>query len=521
LFPHLRGVLFDRFLLAESSVHVEAHCVAPTATCPSCGNASGRVHSRYRRRLSDLALAGRRMLIVLTVRRFFCLNADCVRKIFAEQPDLASRYARRTHLAGDVLESVALALGGRPGSRMTCGLAVPASRMTLLRIIRRIPDDPTPTPEVLGVDDFAIRKGQNYATILLDMATHRPIDVLPDRSADTFAQWLRQHPGVRVVCRDRGGNYAIGARAGAPDAIQVADRYHLWANLGEAVEKTVLAHRACLHQPEPVADEQLEPAAIGTTATPDGVRDTCGRDRPLVTRTHERYTAVQTLLAEGKSLSAICRELHLERGTVRRFARAGSIDELLFKATHRVTKLDPFKAYLTERWNQGQTNSAALFRELVEKGYRGGILTVRRFIHQFRGHQQVRPPEPRPLKPRQLARWIMTRPDRIKEDDQLRLTQVLARCPELDRTAKYVRAFATMMTELQGTRLEEWLTAIEADNLPPLRSLAIGMRRDQDAITNGLTLPHSSGAVEGAVTRAKAIKRAMYGRANLDLLPVD
>jgi hypothetical protein len=165
----------------------------------------------------------------------------------------------------------------------------------------------------------------------------------------------------------------LGARAGAPQAIQVADRYHLWANLGEAVEKTVLAHRACLHPREPITDGQPEPAPVEPAPPPDGVRDACGRDRRLVTRTRERYTAVQTLLAQGKSLSAICRELNLERGTVRRFARAESLDELLFKATHRVTKLDPFKAYLTERWNHGQTDAAALFRELAEQGYRGGV----------------------------------------------------------------------------------------------------------------------------------------------------
>ncbi|WP_327004529.1 ISL3 family transposase [Dactylosporangium sp. NBC_01737] len=477
-----------------------------------------RVHSRYRRRLADLAIAGRRVLIQLMVRRFFCTDASCDRKIFAEQIGLASRYARRTDLAGGVLETVALALGGRPGARMTDALEVPVNRMTLLRVIRRIPDRPVQAPEVLGVDDFAIKKGQNYATILLDMATHRPIDVLPDRTADTFAAWLRQHPGVRVICRDRGGNYAIGARAGAPEAIQVADRYHLWANLGEAVEKTVLAHRACLHPPEPTTGRQTEPAPVQTAPPPDGVRDVHGRDRPLVTRTQERYAAVQTLLAQGKSLSAICRELNLERGTVRRFARAESLDELLFKATHRVTKLDPFKAYLIERWNHGQTDAAALFRDLLEQGYQGGKLTVRRFLHQFRGHQHVPRPGPRPIKPRHATRWIMTRPDRLKDADRACLRQIRDRCPELNRTADYVRAFAVMMTGRQGGNLEHWLTTIEGDDLPALRSLAIGMRRDQEAITNGLTLPHSSGAVEGAVTRAKAIKRAMYGRANLDLL---
>ncbi|GLL05920.1 transposase [Dactylosporangium matsuzakiense] len=227
---------------------------------------------------------------------------------------------------------------------------------------------------------------------------------------------------------------------------------------------------------------------------------------------------MQTLLAQGKSLSAVCRDLNLEMGTVRRFARAASLDELLFKATHRVTKLDPFKAYLIDRWNDGQTDAAALFRELLEQGYHGGKLTIRRFLHQFRGHDHVPRPGPRPIKPRHATRWIMTKPDRLSDADRSQLRQIRDRCPELDRTTEYVRAFAVMMTERQGHRLEHWLTTIEGDNLAAMRSLAIGMRRDQDAITNGLTLPHSSGAVEGAVTRVKTIKRAMYGRANLDLL---
>jgi transposase len=203
---------------------------------------------------------------------------------------------------------------------------------------------------VLGVDDFAIRRRHRYGTVLVDMATRRPIDLLADREAETFAAWLRAHPGCEVICRDRAGGYADGARTGAPEAIQVADRWHLWHNLGQAVEKTVAAHRVCLREPAQAEDGAApsEAALAGESPAPSEPVES-----RLVTRTRNRYAAVQSLLDKGYSISAITRELGLERNTVRRFARASGLDELLAKSTGRGTLLDPFKAYLHRRWNAG------------------------------------------------------------------------------------------------------------------------------------------------------------------------
>jgi transposase len=522
--PHLGGVVVERVEQTAVGVVIRARAAAVSAMCPGCGAVSARVHGNYQRTLADTALAGQRVLIRLWVRRFACREPGCRRRTFAEQfAGLTTPHARYTPPLRAALASIASALAGRPGARLARALGMTAGRDTLLNLLRGLPEPAAGQVSVLGVDDFALRRGHVYGTVLIDMATHRPIDVLADRTADTLSTWLRAHPGVQVICRDRAGAYAEGARDGAPDAVQVADRYHLWANLGEAVEKTVVAHRACLREPAPEpVDTAVDPARdAGSDATPrdlDATLDVCGRPRPLVVRTRERHAAVKELLARGRSLAAISRELRLDPATVRRFAYASSLDELLFKATNRSNMIDPYKAYLNQRWNAGCTDAAVLFAEIQAEGFRGSVKTVRRYVQPFRTLTQAPIAAPAPPKPRRVTSWIMTDPQRLKPGNAVQLKQILTRCPELEATARHVAAFADMMCRLRGERLTAWMAAIDADGLPALHSLTTGMRRDLPAITAGLTLPHSSGAVEGNVNRIKTIKRQMYGRANFDLL---
>lgn len=490
-----------------------AGVAATYAMCPGCGSRSGRVHSRYERSVSDAAIGGQELLIRLQVRRFFCGNAECPKKTFAEQVSgVTVPHARRTPLLRDILERIALALGGRPGARMTWQLAIEVSRTTLLRLIRALP---VPEPGVLsavGVDDFAFRRGATYGSVIVDMQTHRPVDLLPNRLSDTFADWLRAHPGAQVICRDRAGGFAEGARLGAPEAIQVADRWHLLKNLTDAVDKVVRAHRTCLReQPESDAVAQPPPAfpAVSAPATE-------GRRAEL---TRQRHAEIHALWDKGVGTTAICKALSLDHKTVLRYARAATADELLTEVIKRGSDLDEHTAYLARRWEEGCVNARRLHREIRERGYRGSERSVRRLLQGWRVN--ATPPSQIPAAaptPREVVGWIICPAADRDEKNQADLAKILHRCRTLRTVDQLVSDFAGMLRQRQGQHLDSWVASAQASGIPPLHGFAGGLLRDYDAVRNGLTLEWSSGAVEGAVCRLKAIKRRCFGRANFDLL---
>jgi transposase len=406
-----------------------------------------------------------------------------------------------------MLEAIGLALAGRAGARLAEVLAMPASRSTLLRLVRALPEPEVGSVPVLGVDDFALRRRHVYGTVLIDMATHKPVDLLPDREAGTFARWLRDHSGTRVICRDRAGAYAEAASTSAPQARQVADRWHLWHNLAEHVEKVVARHHKCLAISEnPPPEQPARPVVVD-------------EESALVLRTRRRHEAVQALRAQGLGIKTIARELGLARETVRRFVRAASVEDLLAIARDgRPSILDPFKQQLHDGWDEGRHSAAQLFAEIRTAGYRGSYGTVRDYLQPFRTLDAAPRLAMRPPKIREVTAWMLRHPDNRNPDEQIRLKQALANCPHLAATANHVTAFAEMMTGRHGEHLDRWIEQVRADDLPPLHSFAAGLQRDHAAVVNGMTLPHSSGAVEGNVNRIKMIKRQMYGRAGFDLL---
>ena len=230
------------------TISITLQTISPTARCPGCSAPSKRVHSRYTRILSDLPWGSFTVQLHLYARKYFCTVRSCSRRIFTERlPDIVAPYARRSNRLGEILQLIGFALGGEAGSRLVERLRMTISPSTLLRLVRRAPDsvDAQHTPRVLGVDDFATRKGRTYGTILVDLEQHRPIELLPDRSAQALENWLRKHPGVEIISRDRSTEYTKGATVGAPDAIhQIADRFHLLMNLREAVERLLDRNRS-------------------------------------------------------------------------------------------------------------------------------------------------------------------------------------------------------------------------------------------------------------------------------------
>ena len=525
LFPQLAGLKVYRIEDTGDAVVISAWCVPSPERCPACGSPSARVHGGYSRTVADGAAGGRPVLIILGVLRFLCLDPSCPKATFAMQADgLTSRYCRRSVPLTGMLTGFGLELAGRAGARLAARLGIAVHSSTILRLIAALPEREAATaPEILGIDDFALRKGHMYGTVLVNMDTGDVVDMLPDREAATVEAWLKAHPGAAVICRDRAGAYAEAASAGAPDAIQVADRWHMWHNLAEYANKAVTRHRGCLLTAGHRAEAGEEGAGTGRepagTVPPDAFQDEGGRERPLAARTRARYADIRARLDAGHSQAEISRATGLARPTVRRFARAGSAEELL-GGTARGSRLDEFKPYLCRRWNEGARDATALHAELQKRGWTGSARTVRRYLAQFREPGTAPSAPPAVPKARQITRLLLTRPDHLEPGEQEQLAAIRAGCPHIDALAGHITAFAEMMNGLTGAaHLDPWLAAVEAaDGQPELRSYATGIRIDKEAVLNGLTLPCSSGRVEGIVNKVKAVKRQMYGRASFTLL---
>jgi transposase len=517
--------------ISAEAIVILARTTAPTAACPACGQASARVHSRYTRTLTDLPWHGRPVRLVLEVRKFFCDACGCRRRIFAERvPNVTTPHARQTARLAQALSGIAFACGGEGGARLTRRLGMATSPDTLLRRIRQMPLVVHRTPRVLGVDDWALRRGQRYGTILCDLEQHRPVDLLGERSAEVLSDWLSTRPGVEVISRDRAGCYAHGATAGAPGAQQVADRWHLLHNVREALIRLLdrrqpalrATARAVASSQAPRAPPILANAAPSTPPVPASTPPLPSARRA---RRQQRYQQVRELHQHGRSQRAIARQLGLDRETVARFVHAGVFPERA--ARPYPTRVDGFEDYLRQRWQDGCGNAAQLARELAARGFTGSYHAVRRYLARWRrdgrdhpaNHARDVTPDPHTPSARRVAAWLLKADADLMPEELTFVNTLLGRNPDLTQAGLLAQEFSQLIRQRRPDELDDWLARVMVSPVPDeLRTFAKGLRADHAAVKAALSLDWSQGQVEGQVNRVKLIKRQMYGRAKFDLL---
>jgi transposase len=520
------GLLVQQVLPSSNHLVIVASLDQASVACPDCGASSSHMHSRYERTLGDLPCQGLPVTLRVEVRRFRCPTPICSRRTFAEpMAGIAQPLARRTCRLGEQQRHVGLALGGQAGARLAAKLAMPTSPDTLLRLVRQgDPASPSPPPpRVLAVDDWAWRRGHRYGTVLVDLERNRVVDLLPDRQAETLATWLRQHPSVAFIARDRAGAYADGARQGAPGAVQVADRWHLLRNLGDAVQALTDRHGGALRRAAQfTADTQA--AAIATDAVPPPTVPVSfpptraqRASQAAFARRQARYDEAHRLQVDGVSLSRIAALLGAERKTVRGWLRRGHAP--LWSKPKRGGVLAPHAAFLDQRWAEGCHNAAQLWRELIALGCIGRPSTVRKWAKQRRGT------EPNPAKGppsvwrlpsrRRVAHFLMADAATLGETERAFVTRLLDAEPDLAAALAVAKRLHRVLRRDASESLADVLAAAEGTSLA---HFAAQLQRDAEAVQAALELPWTTSPAEGQISRIKMLKRTMYGRAGFDLL---
>ena len=534
----------------ETSVIVHASAQQTSASCPHCQHPSYSIHSYYSRLPQDLPISGKTVRLVLCVRRFRCQNAACPKRTFAERcPEILAPHAQRTKRLTASITPFSGEVSSEPAARLLRHMGVLVSSDTLLRLVKKTAEQPFSVPQALGVDDFAFRRSHSYGTLLVDLTNNRPVDVLPDRSADTLARWLRTHPGVHYVSRDRSPEYARGVSEGAPSAQQVVDRWHLMKNLREVLERVLGRVHETLKQRQLATGLPVRPRAKRRRSKNEQMAAQMAR-----LRREARYEDVVALYRQGVSIVRIAEDLHMSRTTVRKFVAAGAFPE---RASTLRSKsiLDPYIPYLQQRLAEGPVNASQLWREVHKQGFSGGYKVVARWI-QAQGWQlrkgrfsqarrmqeafrQSSTPGATPVQehakpeqvkahphvtleapvesPRHLV-WLLLRdPARLSEAEQQMLTFIRQE-PTVERAYWLAQNFIQMMHEHQPAELDTWINACTSSGIADLETFAVGLQKELSAIKAAFTLSYSTGPVEGQINRLKLIKRSMYNRGSFALL---
>ncbi len=565
------GIFISSVRRATTELVVHIACRLPCATCPLCQQPSERIHGNYGRMVADLPCGGRRVILSLTVRKFVCGTPTCPRKIFTERlPDLVQSYARMTNRLRDALVALGLATSAEVNERLAPSLGMLVSAPTLLRHLREVACPPPKSVRILGVDDWAWKRGQTYGTLLVDLELHKSIELLPDRKEETLTAWLLTHPEIDVISRDRGGEYAAAARKGAPQAQQIADKFHILKNLRDGLKELMARQQKVLPEVEEVSSDGIplrvqgkrQASALSEVPKPDGPEkhwrsmskeprqipagsenSSIAPSRSQVSRANRsaRYEAVRALHQQAISAREIARRLKMSRQTVQKFLVSESFPERS-NPRYRGSILDPYKPYILDRWKAGCWNGSQLYAEVKELGYTGSESLFRFFISSVRKHHQATgtsaqlelsadgakvngpvDPASKPCIKRRLsparASWLyVSQAVKLDEKQRQQVTQIRTAHGDLDIAYDLTQAFVSMLAEHRDTDLDRWLAQAEHSGIRELKSFACGIRRDYAAVRATFTSEWSNGPVEAQVNCLKLQKRLMFGRANFDLL---
>lgn len=519
------GMHVEQIQITEHGLVIEIEASHPTSCCPLCTQPSDSIKTHYRRMLRDAPCAGRQVQLVLTARKFYCRNPYCPRKVFTERlPTFVEPWARMTIRCCQHITSIGLATCGKGGARLAARLGIRTTRPTILRRIMALPDVSASSVVYLGIDDFSFRRGYRFGTILVNLESHRVVDLLPDRQAETAARWMRQQPDLAVISRDRGGEYASAARDGAPQAIQCADRFHIVKNLTEAVQVLLARCQAEIlaeQKPdEPCQDEPNKPIiSIEEWRPPEPAHVEKVRLARRAGR-YARYQQVVELSKQGIATKEIAGRVGLSDRTVRDWLKQGAFPEAQ-KRRKKQSSFDPFAAYALKRWQDGEHNGLVLWQEIKNQGYTGTDRSVYRYLKTLKQAEVRAPLHPERIQKYSVnvAIWLFVRdPKKLDEIEREDLAAFCQASVALKKAYDLLQDFLVMVHKREGHRLDAWLARVAESGLPELQSFATGVERDKDAVQAGLTWPINNGMVEGHVTKLKLIKRTMYGRAGFALL---
>ena len=475
-----------------------------------------RIHSHYQRTLTDLPFCQFQIHIYWCTRRFFCDAGNCRKITFTEQiPELAIHHARKTHRLAEKLRQIGFEAGGEAGRRLADIFGVAASGDQILRLIRMSGEPNIPNLKVVGIDDWAWRKRQSYGTILVDLEKKQVIDLLADRQPETVASWLKKHPEIEFISRDRGQEYIEGISRGLPDAIQIADRFHLLRNLLETLQKMLEPE----HEALKLANQQIRTAYKPRSESSPIVPAPTESSK---TTTQIRFDEVKALQLEGLAQREISRRMGIDRRTVSKYFRLNSLPTRKDRVLS-ASKAAPYQHHLSKRINEGCQNLTQLYEELRQMGFDGSYASVSRAAHRLGvgdlkcASPSALPPVPR-FSPKQAA-WALFQPESLLKEPLLSFRNSLCNISANASKAQVLaQTFRDLIKNRQADKLDAWLIDAEQSAIPEFIRLATSFRADYDAVKMGLHSPWSNGQVEGQNNRLKLIKRQMYGRAGFQLL---